>query len=71
MPDRSAAYGSKPEGGYRCPHCQGAVVRVRRRALDRLVSVVSPRQRFRCVALGCGWEGPLRVSRLQREPRSA
>jgi hypothetical protein len=39
------------------------VVRIRRRVFDRLVSVVSPRQRFRCAAFGCGWEGTLRVKR--------
>jgi hypothetical protein len=73
MADHSTAYGGRSQGGYGCPHCQGAVVRVRRRVFDRLISVVSPRQRFRCVAFGCGWEGALRVKRpqQQREPRSA
>ncbi len=71
MPERSAAYGSKSDGGYCCPHCQGTVVRIRRRVVDRLISVVSPRQRFRCAAFGCGWEGTLRAKRWEREPRSA
>jgi hypothetical protein len=39
------------------------VLRIRRRAFDRLVSLVSPRQRFRCAGFGCGWEGALRVKR--------
>jgi hypothetical protein len=63
MPDRPPAYGSKAEGGFRCPRCRGGVVRIRRRIFDRLVSALSPRQRFRCAAFGCGWEGTLRVKR--------
>jgi hypothetical protein len=63
MPDKPPAYGSNAEGGLRCPRCRGAVVRIRRRAFDRLVSVVSPRKRFRCAAFGCGWEGTLRDRR--------
>jgi hypothetical protein len=63
MPDPQPAYGGETEGGLRCPRCQGAVMRVRRRAFDRLVSVISPRKRFRCAAFGCGWEGTLRVKR--------
>jgi hypothetical protein len=74
MPDHSTAYGGGSHGGYRCPHCQGALLRIRRRVFDRLISVVSPRQRFRCEAFGCGWEGTLRLKhpqQQQREPGSA
>lgn len=63
MPEDPPVYGSKAEEGLRCPRCSGGIVRVRRRTLDRLVSVVSPRQRFRCAGFGCGWEGTLRVKR--------
>jgi hypothetical protein len=63
MSNYSPAYGSQAEGGVRCPHCGGALVRVRRLAFDRLISLVSPRHRFRCAAFGCGWEGTLRLKR--------
>jgi hypothetical protein len=63
MPESPSVYGSKTKDGLRCPRCRGGVVRIRRRAFDRLVSLVSPRQRFRCAAFGCGWEGTLRVKR--------
>jgi hypothetical protein len=63
MAEASPLYGSKAQDGIRCPRCSGGVVRIRRRAFDRLVSLVSPRHRFRCAAFGCGWEGTLRVKR--------
>jgi len=46
-----------------CPRCQGAVVRIRRRAIDRLVSLFSARHRYRCQSIGCGWEGNLPAKR--------
>jgi hypothetical protein len=61
MPDPQPAYASQTAGGIRCPRCHGAVVRIHRRTFDRLISVVSPRKRFRCPAFGCGWEGTLRA----------
>jgi hypothetical protein len=38
---------------------------VRRRLIDRLVSLLTPVRRYRCHAKGwgCGWEGNLRVKR--------
>jgi hypothetical protein len=63
MPEAPPVYGSKSHDDFRCPRCSGGVVRIRRRALDKLMSVVSPRQRFRCAVFGCGWEGTLRVKR--------
>jgi hypothetical protein len=27
------------------------------------VSLILPRRRYRCVAIGCGWEGNLRAKR--------
>jgi len=63
MAEAPPVYGSKACEGARCPRCNGGVVRIRRRAFDRLVSLVSPRHRFRCAAFGCGWEGTLRVKR--------
>lgn len=45
-----------------CPCCNGPVERVRRRFVDRLLSLVAPVQRYRCRAKGwdCDWEGNLR-----------
>jgi hypothetical protein len=40
-----------------CPRCNGFVRRIRRRPIDRLVSVFVPMHRYRCCELGCGWEG--------------
>ena len=44
-----------------CPHCNGPVERVRRHFMDRLVSLITPVQRYRCCARGweCTWEGTL------------
>ena len=44
-----------------CPKCNGPVVRVRRRFVDRLLSLVKPTRRYRCFAKGwgCDWEGNL------------
>jgi hypothetical protein len=40
--------------------------RVRRNPWDRLVSLFSPRRRYRCMHPGCGWTGTLADS--QRHP---
>jgi hypothetical protein len=56
----SPGYG-KAEQGLRCPRCEGALIRIRRRPIDRFVSLVLPRRRYRCLAIGCGWEGTLRT----------
>ncbi len=44
-----------------CPQCNGSVNRVRRRFIDRLVSLITPVHRYRCHAKGwgCDWEGNL------------
>jgi hypothetical protein len=52
----------KTEQGRHCPRCRGALIRIRRRPIDRFVSLVLPRRRYRCVAIGCGWEGNLPAS---------
>jgi hypothetical protein len=52
-----------PDAALRCPRCGAALLRVRRKPLDRLVSLVAPLRRYRCRAMGCGWEGTLRVGR--------
>jgi hypothetical protein len=45
---------------HECPKCGGALIRVHRRPLDRLQSVVLPVRRFRCDAFHCRYEGNLR-----------
>ena len=42
--------------GNRCPKCSDELVRVRRRAIDRLLSLAVPVHRFRCSAPNCGYE---------------
>jgi hypothetical protein len=46
-----------------CPRCGGTLWRVRRRLFDRLVSLVSPRKRFRCYQ--CQWKGTIRDSKAR------
>ena len=46
-----------------CPHCGGDLMRIRRRPVDRLLSVFVPVRRFRCVNFRCIWEGNVRRSR--------
>jgi hypothetical protein len=45
----------------RCPQCDGSMHRVHRHAVDRLISLYVPVQRYRCVNDQCLWHG-LRVS---------
>lgn len=55
-----------------CPCCYGDAHRVRRRLVDRVVSLILPRHRYRCGSIGCGWEGnlPLRTSSLPSRTQS-
>jgi hypothetical protein len=46
-----------------CPRCQGPAYRVQRRVIDRLVSLIFPRHRYRCESWDCRWEGNFRVKR--------
>jgi hypothetical protein len=45
----------------KCPQCNGSVVRVRRRFIDRLMSLITPMHRYRCGlnGWGCDWKGNL------------
>ena len=47
---------------HSCPVCHGGIERIRRRWIDRVVSLVLPMQRYRCQSRGwgCEWEGNLR-----------
>ena len=53
--------------GLRCPRCNGAAYRIRRRLIDRIVSLLTPIHRYHC-ANYCGWEGNLREVRVVAEP---
>lgn len=44
-----------------CPHCGSDLDRVRRRLIDRFLSVFVSLQRYRCRSFTCRWEGTLRV----------
>lgn len=46
-----------------CPHCGGPLKRIKRHALDRMLSVLRPVWRYRCMTFGCSWEGRLRRRR--------
>lgn len=46
-----------------CPVCHGRVERVRRKFFDRLLSLISPRRRYRCISPLCQWEAAVRVGR--------
>jgi hypothetical protein len=53
-------------GERECPCCLGRAFRVRRLPIDRVLSLILPRHRYRCESIGCGWEGtlPFRTSPL-------
>ena len=46
-----------------CPACGGAVERISRRWIDRLLSRFAPSRRYRCRSLNCHWAGNLRNAR--------
>ncbi len=52
--------GPNRDRGPQCPDCNGAMQRIPRTLFDRLVSLISPRKRYRCLSLSCGWEGTVR-----------
>ncbi|MDF1529304.1 MAG: hypothetical protein P1R74_09260 [Sedimenticola sp.] len=54
---------SNSSRAYVCPKCNGPVKRLRRRFIDRLVSLIIPVRRYHCRAIGwdCDWKGNLRV----------
>lgn len=43
-----------------CPDCGTALMRIRRRPSDRVISVLCEVHRYRCTNSGCLWEGILR-----------
>ncbi len=63
MATPSNLYTHAPDTALGCPRCGSVLVRVRRKPFDRLLSLLSPRRRYRCRAMGCGWEGALHIKR--------
>lgn len=56
--------GASPTAGVPlCPRCNGALIRIQRRPIDRLISVFVPVDRFRCAGRNgkpdCSWSGNL------------
>ena len=47
--------------GPRCPLCNRKLVRTRRSLSDRLISLVTPVQRYYCIDFCCHWQGRVRV----------
>ena len=70
--DRSPAPGPvvtvKPSNPV-CPECHSSLNRIRRRFVDRLLSLVYPVHRYHCGSFVCNWEGNLRYT--LELPRSA
>ncbi len=44
-----------------CPQCGLPAARVRRRNIDRVLSLLKPVQRYECDAPDCGWAGNLGI----------
>ncbi len=51
-----------------CPDCGGRAYRTPRRFLDRLISLLSPVQRYRCESRECRWDGIVTVNRRTQQP---
>ncbi len=62
---------SRGRFGHACPACQGGLVRIWRRPLDRFTSQFVPVHRFGCERFSCGWEGNLRIDAAQHAKRSS
>lgn len=59
---RLVPVGRSGDGGRLCPACGGRdLSRIRRRPVDRLVSLFFRVRRYRCCKFGCNWEGALKV----------
>ena len=53
--------------GTDCPHCESRAFRIPRRFRDRLISLVVPMRRYRCLSSECGWEGNLPAPRAAKQ----
>ena len=63
MSDYARYAATREHAGVRriCPACSQALIRVARQPIDRLASLFSPVQRYRCRQYDCQWEGTLHV----------
>lgn len=62
MPSTLAAPLPPPApSGPRCPLCNRKLVRTKRHLADRLISLVTPVQRYYCIDFGCHWQGRVRM----------
>jgi hypothetical protein len=43
-----------------CPHCGTHTERIARRWYERVLSLLLPARRYRCLNVRCGWRGSLR-----------
>lgn len=50
----------------KCPVCGGYSIRIRRRRIDRLMSLFTPAYRYSCQYYYCKWEGNIPISKLQK-----
>lgn len=48
-----------------CPRCRGNLIRRPRRPIDRLRSVFTPVQRYRCDRFSCRWTGNIRIDPVE------
>lgn len=54
----------------KCRQCgDEALIRIRRRFIDRLMSLAYPVKRYRCSAPWCGWEGVLSKKKVRAGPK--
>ena len=44
---------------HQCPWCTAYLVRMPRRPVDRLWSIVKPARRYRCERFACQWQGTI------------
>lgn len=52
---------------HTCPLCgQHGLIRIRRRFIDRILSLFVRQRRFRCTQPGCQWRGNLREKTARR-----
>jgi hypothetical protein len=60
-PPRS--YATHDDTYRHCPRCNRTAVRIRRRFIDRVLSLIYPVHRFQCISMHCGWKGNLRAAK--------
>ena len=50
---------------FKCPKCgEPGLIRIRRRLIDRFLSLFVKRRRFQCYAFQCRWQGNLKQWRV-------